>query len=155
MIARYNPDMTQIDRSALLPYPQADMYSLVADIECYPEFLEGCEGAEIIAAEDRSVTARLDLARAGIHHSFTTRNLMTPHAQIELTLVDGPFERFSGIWRFTALGENACKVTLSLDFQLRSGLVQAAIGKLFDKVALDLVDAVVRRATTLHGSDPR
>jgi ribosome-associated toxin RatA of RatAB toxin-antitoxin module len=47
---------------------------------------------------------------------------------------------------FRALGDAACKTSLRLHFELTSGLANAAAGKLFDKVALDLVDAVVRRA---------
>lgn len=50
-----------------------------------------------------------------------------------------------------APGGNASKVVLTLDFQLRSGLIHAAAGKLFDRVALDLVDAVVRRAGQVYG----
>ena len=39
--------MTVIERSALLPYAAEQVFDLVADIERYPEFLEGGVGAEI------------------------------------------------------------------------------------------------------------
>ena len=141
--------MTTIDRSALLPHDASHLFALVADIERYPEFLEGCTGAEIISREPEMVTARLKLARAGLTHSFVTRNTLRAPESIRLELVDGPFERFQGCWTFRALAPDACKVTLQLDFRLRSGLVHAAAGKLFDRVALDMVDAVVRRAAAL------
>lgn len=143
--------MATIDRSALLPYSSQQLFELVADIERYPDFLSGCSGATVLSDEDHTVTARLVLSRAGITHSFVTRNLMHPHDRIELTLVDGPFERFQGAWTFRALAEQACKVSLSLDFRLRSGLMHAAAGKLFDRVAIDLVDAVVKRASDMYG----
>jgi ribosome-associated toxin RatA of RatAB toxin-antitoxin module len=66
---------------------------------------------------------------------------------MELKLIEGPFEAFSGHWAFRPLGEGACKASLRLQFELAGGLASVAIGKLFDKVALDLVDAVVRRAS--------
>lgn len=141
--------MTTIDRSALLPHPAEHLYGLVADIERYPEFLDGCVGAEILSKDSDTVTARLRLSRAGISHSFVTRNTMHPTHAIDLTLVDGPFERFAGRWSFTALAAQACKVGLHLEFRMRSGLVHAAAGKLFDRVAIDMVDAVVRRAGEL------
>jgi len=143
--------MTAIDRSALLPYAAEKLYDLVADIEAYPQFLTGCAGSEILSRDDTTVTARLSLARAGLSQSFVTRNIMTPHEQIELTLVDGPFEQFAGRWRFKSLAPEACKVSLSLVFELRSGLIGAAAGRLFDRVALDMVDAVVRRAESVYG----
>ncbi len=143
--------MTTIDRSALLFHPHEKIYALVADIERYPEFLNGCVEATVIDPGPDTVVARLGLSRAGISHSFVTRNTMHPSDRIELALVDGPFEHFAGYWAFKALGDEASKVSLQLDFKLRSGLINAAAGRLFDKVALDLVDAVVKRAAALYG----
>ena len=146
--------MTTIDRSALLMHPATHIYELVADIERYPDFLSGCVDAQILERDVTTVQARLGLSRAGISHSFVTRNTMQPHDLITLTLVDGPFEQFAGEWRFKALGADACKVSLTLDFRLRSGLINAAAGRLFDKVALDLVDAIVKRAGVIYGKQP-
>ena len=144
--------MTVIERSALLPHAVEQVFDLVADIERYPEFLEGCVGAEIHERGDETVTATLKLSRAGISHGFTTRNTMQRPERIELTLVDGPFDAFSGQWVFRALGDAACKTSLQLHFELASGLAGVAAGKLFDRVALDLVDAVVRRANQQLGA---
>ena len=144
--------MTVIERSALLPHAVERVFDLVADIERYPEFLEGCVGAEIHERGDETVTATLKLSRAGISHGFTTRNTMQRPERIELTLVDGPFDAFSGQWVFRALGDAACKTSLRLHFELASGLAGVAAGKLFDRVALDLVDAVVRRANQQLGA---
>jgi len=144
--------MTTIDRSALLFHPQGKVYSLVADIERYPEFLDGCVEAAVLDHGPDVVVARLRLSRAGLSHSFVTRNAMHPCERIELALVDGPFEQFNGYWAFKALGEEASKVSLRLDFTLQNGLINAAAGRLFDKVALDLVDAVVKRAAALYGN---
>ena len=144
--------MTVIERSALLPHTAEQVFDLVADLERYPEFLDGCVGAEIRERSEETVTATLRLSRAGISHSFTTRNKMTPPEKIELTLVDGPFDSFSGQWMFRPLGEAACKTSLKLHFELTSGLTGVAAAKLFDKVALDLVDALVRRANQELGA---
>ncbi len=149
--------MTSIDRSALLPHSAEQLFDLVADIQRYPRFLKGCVAAEVLsqqaaqAQQPEIVTARLGLSRAGLSHSFVTRNTMMPHECIELALVDGPFEYFEGQWAFKALAPEACKVVLTLNFRLRSGLINAAAGRLFDRVALDLVDSVVVRAGAIYG----
>jgi hypothetical protein len=52
---------------------------------------------------------------------------------------------------FRGLAENACKVTLHLEFTASSLLVGAAAGRLFDRVTNNLVDAVGRRARQLYG----
>ena len=138
--------MTVIERSALLAHPVEQVFDLVADIERYPEFLKGCVGADILKRDDDEVTATLRLSRAGISHGFTTQNRMQRPHSIDLALVDGPFSHFAGHWSFLALGDDACKTTLQLHFELASGIASVAAGKLFDKVALDLVDAIVTRA---------
>ncbi len=143
--------MTVIERSALLSHSAEKIFDLVADIERYPEFLEGCVGANILERREDTVTARLRLSKAGISHGFTTRNILQRPQCMTLTLVEGPFERFQGEWIFKSLGDSASKASLRLEFDLARGLAGAAVGKLFDRVAMDLVDAIVRRASQQLG----
>ncbi len=140
---------TTINKTALLPYSAQTMFDLVADIARYPEFLPGCTGAEILEQENHVVVARLDLSKAGVKQSFVTRNSNQPHTAIRLALEDGPFEALSGEWRFDALSGEACRVSLDLTFQLRSGLLKMAASRLFETVANDMVDAMVKRANQL------
>ena len=143
--------MTVIQRSALLPYPAEHLFALVNDIEAYPSYMDGCVGAEILRREENLVEARLDLSRGGISQSFSTRNRARDGESIELELLDGPFERFSGRWQFQALGAMACKVSLDLEFVLNNGLLGAAAGKLFESVTANLVDALSVRAKQVYG----
>lgn len=143
--------MTVIERSALLSHPVEQIFDLVAEIERYPEFLDGCVGATILERRDNTVTASLWLSKAGISHGFTTCNRLQRPQSMTLTLVEGPFERFQGEWIFRPLGESACKASLRLEFDLARGLAGVAVGKLFDRVAVDLVDAIVRRASQQLG----
>jgi ribosome-associated toxin RatA of RatAB toxin-antitoxin module len=125
------------------------MFELVADIARYPEFLPGCSGAEVLETTDTGVVARLDLSKAGVTHSFVTRNTNVASSSISLALEDGPFDSLGGEWRFEALSESACRVSLDLTFQLRSGLLKMAASRLFESVANDMVDAMVKRANQL------
>jgi len=143
--------MKTIARSALLPYPAEQLFLLVSDIESYPQFMDGCVGAEILSDHDGVVEARLDLARGGIAHSFATRNRAAAHHTIELELLEGPFEHFCGSWSFQQLGDVACKVSLRLEFTLSNAVLSGAAARLFDSVTTNLVDALSRRARHLYG----
>ena len=143
--------MTIIQRSALLPYAALQVYRLVDDIESYPQYMEGCVGARILKREPSRVEARLELARAGISRGFSTRNHLQPPHSIELELLEGPFDSFSGQWRFQALGQTACKVSLDLEFTLNNSVVGAAAARLFDSVTSQLVDSLSRRARQIYG----
>lgn len=144
--------MTVINRSALVPFAADLMYRLVNDIETYPEFMEGCVGAQITARGDDWLEARLDLAKGGLRYSFTTRNRLLPPERIELTLVEGPFEFFSGRWEFHALTPAASKVTLHLEFEMAGKLLSFAAKALFNSVANQLVDQLVKRAQQISKS---
>ena len=143
--------MPILERSALLPYPADQVYRLINDIEAYPQFMKGCVGAEILVQEESFIEARLDLQKAGIKQSFTTHNRLEPPSLIDMKLLDGPFSDFSGQWEVQELNELACKVTLSLNFTLSNRVVSAAAGALFNPVADNLVDALVKRANELYG----
>ncbi len=147
--------MTAIHRSALLPYSSAQLYELVNDVEAYPQFMDGCVGAEVLHADETRMEARLDLARGGISQSFTTINMLTPNERIHLTLAEGPFDSFDGVWQFTALTPQACKVALDLEFQMRGSLLGAAAARLFDSVTGNLVAAIVRRAGEIYSTESR
>ena len=81
--------MNDIRRSALLPYSAELIYQLINDVEAYPQYMDGCVGAEVLLADESMMEARLDLSRAGIKMSFSTRNQLTPPRRIVLELLDG------------------------------------------------------------------
>ena len=143
--------MTTISRSALLPYSADQIFELINDVSAYPEFMDGCVGAEVLSESDDAMVARLDLSRAGVRQSFTTRNALQRPLEIKLELVDGPFESFAGRWTLLALNEQACKVSLFLSFTLNSSVLSAAARQLFNGAANSMVDAMVKRAKVVYG----
>ena len=143
--------MINISRSALLPYSASQMFALINDIEAYPRFMKGCFGAEVIQRDREHITARLDLGKAGLRYSLTTRNTLQPDTGMEMALLDGPFSYFSAQWRFTPLHDSACKVELDMQFEFSAGVLDTALKKLFESTSRDLVDAVCRQAEHIYG----
>ena len=143
--------MTIIDRSALLPYSDHQLFALVSDVEAYPAFMDGCVGAKVLRRDEGVVEARLDLARGGIKQSFSTRNQMIAAQAITLELIDGPFASFAGRWDFRALGDSACKLSLNLEFTINSKVLGAAASRLFEKVTDNLVVSIGQRARQVYG----
>ncbi len=142
--------MPEIRRSAILPYPASFMYSLVNDVEAYPEFLPWCGGARIIARDANSMDASILIERAGLTQWFTTHNRLTADESIEMELLDGPFEQLHGRWRFASLAEDGCRIELVLHFEMKRGLASAIIAPAFKKIASTLVDSFCERAKDLH-----
>ena len=143
--------MTQINRSALVPYTAEQMYQLVDDVLQYPNFLPWCSEAVVHYRDSQRVKATVSIAKGPVNKSFTTQNIMTQPQSIEMQLVDGPFKRLHGFWRFDALDTHSCKVSLDLDFEFSNRLVSMAIGPVFNQVANTLVDSFVERARAIYG----
>ncbi|WP_028117361.1 type II toxin-antitoxin system RatA family toxin [Ferrimonas senticii] len=142
--------MPEINRSALVRFSAEQMYALVNDVANYPQFLPGCSGSEVLEQSDEAMLASVSVKKAGISHSFTTRNTLVPNQSITMALQDGPFKRLSGGWIFTPLREDACKVELSLQFEFSSPLVASAFGKVFSDVVQSMVQAFSDRAKEIY-----
>jgi ribosome-associated toxin RatA of RatAB toxin-antitoxin module len=138
--------LATIRRSALVMHSAEDMFSLVNDVTSYPLFMDGCHAVEVFEHTDQTMLARLDLKKAGVHISFMTRNNLTAPSGIEMTLEDGPFKTFLGIWKFKPLTNTACKVSLDLDFEFKNRGLGLAASNLFSGVASKLVDSLCTRA---------
>lgn len=142
--------MTRISRSALVLHTAEQMFDLVNDVRRYPEFLQGCESTHVIDESEDFIEARLTLAKAGFEQSFTTRNELSRPEAMKISLVEGPFSKFTGTWHFQKLSDEACKVTLELEFEMASRIAGAAMGALFKQVAGMMVDAFVKRAKEIY-----
>lgn len=138
--------MIKIQRSALLTHSAERMFELVNDVESYPQFMDGCKAVELISRSEDELRARLTLSRAKVTQSFTTRNVLDKPHTMTMNLEEGPFSHFKGIWAFKPLHENACKVSLDLEFEVNNRVVAKAVEQLFKSVGDELVDAVCRRA---------
>jgi len=139
----------QIRRSAIVRHTPAQMFDLVNDVEAYPRRFTWCAGARVLAHENAALTARLELRVAGLTQAFTTRNtLLAPH-RITMQLVEGPFRHLSGVWEFSALGTEGCKVSLALDFEY-SGVMAPLMRAGFQKLADRMVDEFCAEAARTY-----
>ncbi len=94
--------------------------------------------------------ARVELQQGSITKSFTTRNTRREYESIDLALLGGPFKTLEGGWQFTELGDQGCKITLQLEFQFNSRMVDMMFGPFFEQTCNSLVDAFTQRAAEVY-----
>lgn len=143
--------MATVQKSALVLYSAADMYALVNDVESYPQFLPWCRSARVDHYTEDEVRATIEMAKGGVHKSFTTVNRVQKNKMINIRLLEGPFKRLEGYWRFEPLRADACKISLDMEFEFASQLLRMAIEPVFKQIANSLVDAFCQRAVELYG----
>lgn len=142
--------MPEVHRSALVSHSAEEMFTLVADVERYPEFLGWVRAARVHEADSVHQLASLEIEVAGLRRAITTRNRLDPGRRLEMQLVDGPFSRFSGAWEFHPL-DSGCRVALTLSFGFDNPVLAAAFQRSFTRLAGRMVDDFCRRAEALHG----
>jgi len=139
-----------ISKSAIVPYSPQQMFALVNAINDYPQFLNWCSGASILNQSEHQITASVEINKGGFKQKFITKNTLRAFDLIEMELLDGPFKTLSGQWRFEALGDNAAKVALELQFSFKSRLMDIALSSIFTQIANSQLDAFIMRAKQVY-----
>ncbi len=132
--------MKKLLKSVLIWYTPEEMYRLVTDVDQYVQFLPWCSHSKVLK----------------FSQVFVTHNTHVENHEVQMKLVKGPFSKLDGTWTFDPVGDNsqrACKVTLSLEYGFASATLAAVVGPVFDKIAASLVDAFVKRAEQVYGSN--
>ena len=142
--------MTQVNRSALMPYEAQFMFEIVNDVASYPEFLPWCGGVEIHQQNDHLMEASIQIQMTGLDLWFRTRNNIESGQSIGMTLLDGPFESLDGKWQFKTIGEDGCKIELLLNFEVKQGLAARILKPAFSRIANTMVDSFCERARIIH-----
>lgn len=143
--------MALVEKSVLIERSARQMFDLVDRCEDYPQFLPWCSLGEIKFRDAHKTVATLHINYHSIKSHFTTENSRNEPESLELRLVDGPFRRLEGLWRFKALSESACKIEFKLHYEFSSKLFEKVIGPVFSHIANTFVEAFVQRAEQVYG----
>lgn len=142
--------MAQVKKTVIINHSAGEMFLLVDDVLKYPEFLPWCGGVDLIHQDDQSTTATLHIAYHGLHQNFTTQNSKTFPNSMIIKLKDGPFKHMDGIWQFTALNDEACKIEFSLNYEFANQFLEKIIAPVFNHIANTFVDGFVVRADKIY-----
>jgi len=145
--------MPTISRSALVMHSVDEMYQLINDILSYPKFIPDCSDSKIINQDENSVTASLLVSKGGLKKWFTTKNTLVSNEQVQLQLVDGPFKQLTGCWNLQPLSDEACKISLELEYEFSSKVFDLAFGKVFNHLTNNMVQAFTQRAKEVYNAN--
>ncbi len=143
--------MATVRKSALVPHSAAQMFRLVNEVENYPQFLPWCSKTTVHHRDEDKVQATIEMHKGPLRKSFTTLNRLQRNKMMEIRLVEGPFRRLEGFWRFESLRDDACKVSLDLDFEFSGPLMSKLVGPVFHQIANTLVESFCQRAGQVYG----
>ena len=151
------------DEQRFVPFSPAQMFTMVADVARYPEFLPWCAGARIRTREridgvDR-MTADLIVAYKVFRERFTSRvTLDEAQGRIEVEYLDGPFTHLVNRWSFNPYtdesGAAGTRIGFFVDFAFKSRALQRVIESRFAEAVIKMGDAFEARAYDIYAAAP-
>jgi coenzyme Q-binding protein COQ10 len=142
--------------SRRVPYDADLMFSVVADVERYPEFLPWVTGLKVLSREKAGsrevVIAEMTVGFAALRERYTSRVVLDQAARtVDVTQAEGVFRHLDTRWRFTPDGadKKACRIDFYLRFEFRSRLLSVVASKAMSLAVSTMTHAFEERARAL------
>ena len=138
------------ERRVLAHSPQQP-YTLVAEVQHYPEFLPWCLAVRIRERKENLLVADLVIGFKVFRERFTSRVELDPDAlRIDVTYAEGPFRYLQNHWIFNP-HPKGCEIDFYVDFEFRSKIMQSVMQALFHEAVKRMVRAFEARAENIYG----
>ncbi len=135
-----------------LPYTPEQLYTLVADVARYPEFLPWCIASRITKKEGDTVFyADLVIGYKMVREKFGSRVTLTEPDMVHVEYLSGPMKYLSNYWKFIREEDGSCTIDFFVDFEFKNKILQNLIGVFFNEVVQRMVGAFEARAKELYG----
>lgn len=122
------------------------MFSVIADIESYPEFLPGWDTARIRSRENGLLTVDQNIGIGPVCWKFTSYATLRKKEEVIIRSQDGPFQSLEVVWKLAGAGEGFCAVEFRLHAELSSVLFEKYTKKLFSLSSHNIVSTFTQRA---------
>lgn len=139
------------------PYLPEQLFTLVADIERYPEFLPWCSAARIQSKKGNIWVADLVITFKAFNEKYTSRvtlqepDPLTKEGSILVEMISGPFTHLHNQWKFYPATDGGTRIEFELDFKFRSAILETLIGFMFENALRKMTEAFSKRAEAMYG----
>ncbi len=134
------------EETRLLRCSSHDVFSVVMDIERYPQFLPWVSEAVVLNAGDDQLTAELVADFSGMKQSFRTVDRFVTDRMVEIRLLDGPFRFLESLWTFEVVNDDCCRVHFSIEFEFKNMMISLVATPIFTVACKSMVQAFEQRA---------
>lgn len=143
-----------LHKGEVLEFPAGELFSIVLDVEKYPEFLPWCKNVVIVGRNEDSMDVKLVAGFMSMKGEYTScvrfsRPTKGSGGWIEARSKDGVFKSLYCRWNFIPKGESRTFVEFSVDFSFKSGLLQLAFDVVSNMAQLHIARAFRDRAYKL------
>ena len=151
--------MPQFSVSRSVPYTAEQVFAIARDVARYKEFLPLVKRSLVRCAKtdeqgrehfEGELTVAYDKLR--IEEVMTSRVTVDPAALTVTARSDeGPVKHLVSEWRIVPTGDNRCDINFTVDYALKSKMLQMVLSGMFDMAVRKVMSAFEERARALYG----
>ena len=134
-----------------LPYPRDQLFDLAADVERYPDFVPWWVAARVRKREGNVYYTDQVIRFAMVRKRFGSKTVLRRPERIDVTSTDGPIRKLHLTWLFDRGAGNGCDVSLAVELELRSPLIENLFAHAMVHAVEPLMAAFEARAHLLCG----
>ena len=151
--------MPRFSVSRSVPYTAQQVFAIARDVARYKEFLPLVKRSIVRGAKtddqgnehfEGELTVAYDKLR--IEEVMTSRVIVDPAALTVTARSDqGPVKHLVSEWKIVPTGDNRCDINFTVDYTLKSKMLQMVLSGMFDMAVRKVMSAFEERARTLYG----
>ncbi len=151
--------MPKFNVSRSVPYTAEQVFAIARDVARYKEFLPLVKRSVVRGANtdarglehfEGELTVAYDKLR--IEEVMTSRVTVDPQALTVTAQSDqGPVKQLVSEWKIVPTGANRCDITFTVDYTLKSKMLQMVLSGMFDMAVRKVMSAFEERARVLYG----
>jgi coenzyme Q-binding protein COQ10 len=133
-----------------LPFDCEQVFDLAADIECYPQYLTGYISARIQKRDSNLCYVEQVVGFGPIRLQFASIAALHRPERIDVTSTDTSFRHFSLSWLIVPARPSGCCISIEIELELRSRLLQRIVNQLLPGAVDDIIAAFEARAHRIY-----
>jgi coenzyme Q-binding protein COQ10 len=133
-----------------LPYTREQLFDLAADVERYPEFVPWWAAARVWKRDGNVYYTDQVIRFAMVRKRFESRTVLRRPERIDVTSTDGPVRDLQLTWLFEPGPGNGSEVSLAVELELRSPLIEDVFLRAMVRVIGPIMAAFENQAHRLY-----
>ena len=140
--------MKETHKEIIVNYKAKELYSIVLDVEKYPDYIPWCTKIEILTKDKKQMKANMIVDyKLFPSQKFTSKVFFDSKSlTIKTKYIAGPLKNLNTIWHFIKLKKNQSKIVFNLEFEFSNYLHQKLAELFFPLIEEKMMKSFIKRA---------